>query len=148
MAGNNHGQGLKLNPLKGSSASGRPTGVFVGKVTRTSGGVYVSIPSLTGQITTINFGPCKVVGLYPAVGNAVLCTFLENRNDDVVVLGKIIATNVLQNTGTPVVETDATTKEYVDSKVTILQNQINSLSTALTALTNRYNSHVAHPPPA
>jgi|GEM_PF-3088595 len=144
----NHGQGLKLNPQKGSSAPGRPTGVFIGKVTRTSGGVYVSIPSLTGGLTNINFGPCKVVGLYPTVGSAVLCTFLENRNDDVVILGKIIATNILQNTGTPVVATDATTKQYVDEKVTILQTQINSLQTALTALTNRYNSHVAHPPPA
>lgn len=144
---NDNSQGIRKNQQKASSAPGAVSGVFIGNCVRISGGVYITIPTAT-KGEKIIFGPCKTVGLYPAVGDRVLCTFLENRNDEVVVLGKVIQSNVLTNTGTPTVATHATTKEYVDSKAIVLQNQINTLTTALTALTNRYNSHIAHPPPA
>lgn len=144
---NDNGQGQTKNIQKGSSAPGSVGGVFVGECVRTAGGVFIRIPTIT-KGEKVNFGPCKVVGLYPVVGDRVLCTFLENRNDDIVVLGKIIKSNVLTNTGTPVSAGDATTKAYVDGVAIILQNQINTLTTALAALTSRYNSHAGHPPPA
>ncbi|NBR35788.1 MAG: hypothetical protein EBT80_00095 [Chitinophagales bacterium] len=139
--------GQRTNQTKGSSAPGRPGGVFLGVCTRTAGGVYVKIPTLT-KGSNVNFGPCKVVGLYPPVGSYVLCTFLENKNDEVVILGKVVGTNVLQNTGTPVTDTDATTKKYVDDAIALLQAQITNLQTQVTTLRNRYNSHTTHPPPA
>lgn len=143
---NSDRQGQRTNQKKGSSAPGRPGGVFLGVCTKIAGGVYVKIPKLTGG-KAINFGPCKVVGLYPPVGSYVLCTFVEDRNDEIVVLGKIVGTNVLQNTGTPVADTDATTKKYVDDLIASLQTQINGLQTQVTTLRNRYNAHTGHPPP-
>ena len=132
------------NATKGSTAPGRPGGIFLGICKRTAGGVYVEIPGLAAGAL---FGPCKVVGQYPLVGSSVLCSFLENRNDEVIVLGKQVGTNILQNAGTPVADTDATTKKYVDDLIAALQTQITSLNTQLTTLRNRYNAHTGHPPP-
>ena len=67
--------------------------------------------------------------------------FLEDRLEEVVVLGRLITSNVINSTGDPLVATDAATKNYVDGQIADLQAQI-------TALRTRYNVHVAHPPPA
>jgi hypothetical protein len=71
---------------------------------------------------------------------------MEDRNEEIVVLGKIVSTNVLQNTGTPTIDTDAATKKYVDDLIHLLQTQINGLQTQVTNLRNTYNTHIAHPP--
>lgn len=131
--------GKVTNATKGSSSGVQPGGLFIGVCKRLSAqGPYVSIPNLSpGSV----FGPCKVSGLYPIVGSLVICMFLENRLEEVVILGRLITSNVINSTGEPVVATDAATKNYVDSQITALQAQI-------TALRTRYNVHVAHPPPA
>lgn len=139
--------GSNRNPTKGSTASGRAGGIFVGIITRVEGGVYVAIPSLNPDPNAV-FGPCKVIGQYPIKDQQVLCSFLENRTEEVVILGKQLSSNVLTNVGTPTSDNHAATKKYVDDLITVLQGQINTINAALTALTNRYNSHSAHPPPA
>ena len=137
--------GSKKNLAKGSSSPRSVGGIFVGIVDRISGGVYVKIPGINN---TGVFGPCKIIGQFPAPGQQVLCSFLENRNEEIVILGKQLASNVLTNVGTPTSDDHATTKKYVDDLVSLLQIQINTLNTALTALTARYNAHTNHPPPA
>ena len=131
--------GKVTNATKGSSSGSQPGGLYIGVCKRLSAnGPYISIPNLSPGAV---FGPCKVSGLYPIVGSLVVCMFLEDRLDEVVILGRLIASNVINSTGEPVVPTDVATKNYVDSQIISLQAQI-------TALRTRYNSHVAHPPPA
>lgn len=131
--------GKVTNATKGSSSGSQPGGLYIGVCKRLSAqGPYISIPNLSPGAV---FGPCKVSGLYPFPGSLVVCMFLEDRLDEVVILGRLIASNVINSTGEPVVPTDVATKNYVDSQIVALQAQI-------TALRTRYNSHVAHPPPA
>lgn len=137
----------KKNPTKGSTAPGRVGGIFVGKVVRIDGGVYVSIAGINSD-EKVSFGPCRVIGQYPVLQQQVLCSFLENRTEEIVILGKELTSNVLTNVGTPTSDNHAATKKYVDDLISTLQGQINTLNTALTALTTRYNSHTGHPPPA
>lgn len=141
------GYGSNRNPTKGSTAPGRAGGIFVGIITKVDGGVYVAIPSLNPD-PKAEFGPCKVIGQYPIKDQQVLCSFLENRTEEIVVLGKQLSSNVLTNVGTPTSDNHAATKKYVDDLIAVLQGQINTINAALTALTNRYNSHSAHPPPS
>lgn len=138
--------GVQKNLSKGSTTSNKPGGVFIGICKRITGGVFVSIPNATNN-KEILFGPCKVSGLFPFVGQQLLCTFLENRTSDVVILGKLTSSNVLSNTGTPVEPNDATTKQYVDNQIINLQNQINSLNALYAALSTSFISHTNHPQP-
>ena len=131
--------GKITNATKGSFSGVQPGGLYIGVCKRLSAqGPYISIPNLSpGSV----FGPCKVSGLYPVAGSLVVCMFLEDRLEEVVVLGRLITSNVINSTGDPLVATDAATKNYVDGQIADLQAQI-------TALRTRYNVHVAHPPPA
>jgi hypothetical protein len=71
---------------KGSSVKPIKNGHYIGKVSRTSGGIYVKIPKIAPGIT---FGPCKKFFAESlAVGDNVLCTFIDNKFDEVVLVGK------------------------------------------------------------
>ena len=79
---------------KGSSGSLQPGGLYVGKVVRVDGAYcYVELPRLSpGSI----FGPCLTISTtYPSmpdIDDIVICSFLENNLDQVVVLGKTMTT--------------------------------------------------------
>lgn len=71
---------------KGSSVKPIRNGHYIGKVSRTSGGIFVKIPKIAPGVT---FGPCKKFFTESlAVGDNVLCTFLDNKFDEVVLVGK------------------------------------------------------------
>lgn len=74
----------------GKGASVKPTrnGHYIGKVSRTTGGIFVKIPKVAPGIT---FGPCrKFFSEALVVGDSVLCTFLDNKFDEVVLVGKAV----------------------------------------------------------
>ena len=72
------GKGASVKPVK--------NGNFIGRVSRVSGGIYVKIPKIAPGVT---FGPCKkFFSESVSVGDAVLCTFLDNKFDEVVLVGK------------------------------------------------------------
>jgi hypothetical protein len=71
---------------KGSSVKPIKNGHYIGKVSRTSGGIFVKIPKVAPGVT---FGPCKkFFSEALAVGDSVLCTFIDNKFDEVVLVGK------------------------------------------------------------
>jgi hypothetical protein len=84
---------------KGSSGSLQPGGIYVGKVVRVDDAYcYVELPRLSpGSI----FGPCLTISTtypsMPAIDDIVICSFLENNLDQVVVLGKTMTNADLIN---------------------------------------------------
>ena len=75
---------------KGSSTSLQYGGVYVGRVVRVDGAYcYVELPRLSpGSI----FGPCLTISstypFMPEIEDIVICAFMENNWDQVVILGK------------------------------------------------------------
>jgi hypothetical protein len=114
--------------LKASSRRPQPGGLSLGQVTRDTGGIFVEVPQVAPGQT---FGPCAVFGPYPKTGDTVLCAFLDNKFDEIVVLGKASTSKVLKDVATPVENTDASNKLYVDNEIasteTYTDNQIASL---------------------
>ena len=102
------------NQSKGSSSPLLPNSVFVGKVVRSYGGVYVNIPKLAqNQI----FGPCKVFSKYPSEGDSVLVGFLDGAQTEVAVFGAQSTNKRMSGIDDPVLATDAATKKYVDDEI-------------------------------
>jgi hypothetical protein len=109
------------NSTKASSRKPRTGGLYKGKVERVAGGVFVSVPKVApGQ----PFGPCMVFGPYPIVGDNVLCAFLDNRFEELVVLGRETKSKVLKDVDTPTATTDASNKLYVDTEISDLRAYI------------------------
>jgi hypothetical protein len=98
--------------------------MYVGKVVRVSDkGVFVQIPSVAPQTT---FGPCAVFTTYPVLGQRVLCSFLDNRFDEVVILGRKTESKIIKDVDTPVQAKDATNKAYVDSVIASLKQYVDN----------------------
>jgi microcystin-dependent protein len=78
------------SPNKTASVAFRPNGIYTGLVTRVDVAnqrVWVMIPRVANGF---QFGPLTVLSSdLPAVNDRVGCMFVENRADDVVVLGSI-----------------------------------------------------------
>jgi hypothetical protein len=107
--------------LKASSRRPQPGGLSLGKVTRDTGGIFVEVPKVAPGQT---FGPCVVFGPYPKDGDTVLCAFLDNKFDEVVVLGKATNSKVLKDVATPVASTDGSNKLYVDNEISSLLSYV------------------------
>lgn len=106
---------------KASSRKPQPGGLYKGTVTRVADGIFVSVPKVApGQI----FGPCMVFGPYPVLGDNVLCAFLDNRFDELVILGRETTSKVLKDVDTPTANTDASNKLYVDTEISELRAYI------------------------
>ena len=99
------------SPNKAHSVTKEGGGTYVGTVTSTTNGVFVEIPKVApGQ----SFGPCVVAaGAFainqtkqtvsgvqvvtnvslslnkPTVGSKVICMFLDNKMDEVIVVGSV-----------------------------------------------------------
>lgn len=78
------------SPDKTASVAFRPNGVYTGLVTRVDTSVrrvWVMIPRVASGF---QFGPLSVATtLLPTVGDRVACMFVENRADDVIILGTV-----------------------------------------------------------
>lgn len=102
------------NQSKASSSPLLPNSVFIGRVVRVSGGVFVNIPKLAqNQI----FGPCKVFSKFPSVGDGVLVGFLDGAQTEVAVFGAQSTNKRISGVDDPVLATDAATKKYVDDEI-------------------------------
>lgn len=101
------------SPNKAHSITKEGGGIYIGTVTSTTNGVFVEIPKVApGQ----SFGPCVVsAGAFainqtkqtvdgvqvvtnvslslnkPSVGSKVICMFLDNKMDEVIVVGSVSA---------------------------------------------------------
>lgn len=84
------------SPQKTASRSLDLSGVYIGEVVRSdSDGVFVKVPQLALDAA---FGPCPVMsessatvaGTAPAAGTRVVCSFLENKFDELIILGVIL----------------------------------------------------------
>lgn len=108
-------------------------GVYLGKVLAVDAGnrVTVKIPSLG-----LTLNSCPVVGttkvLKPMVDDTVACAFLENDNQEVVVIGRI---NIA-------LEVYATKAELlaVSAQLSTLSGQLSSLSGQISALDGRVSA--------
>jgi|694.fasta_scaffold34164_4 hypothetical protein len=102
------------NPSKATSSPLIPNSVFIGKVVRVSGGVFVNIPKLAqNQI----FGPCKVFSRYPSIGDGVLVGFLDGAQTEIAVFGAQSTNKRISGVDDPILATDAATKKYVDDEI-------------------------------
>lgn len=79
------------NPSKGSSKPISQNSNYIGIVTRIVGTkTIIKIPKLNALQ---EFGPCDVYGTFPAVGDNVLCSYIDNRLDHIVVIGALASTD-------------------------------------------------------
>ena len=102
------------NSSKASSSPLIPNSVFVGRVVRISGGVFVNVPKLAqNQI----FGPCKVFSKYPSIGDSVLVGFLDGAKTELAVFGAQSINKRISGIDDPVQASDAATKKYVDDEI-------------------------------
>lgn len=77
-----------VSPTKTASVSQQINGLYAGKVSRVvDGEVFVEVPSI---INGFSFGPA-IISNYsstPSVNDVVICGFLNNSLDEIVILGK------------------------------------------------------------
>jgi hypothetical protein len=111
------------NSTKASSRKPQPGGLYKGIVVRVAGGIFVDVPKVAPGQT---FGPCMVFGPYPILGDNVLCAFLDNKFDELVILGRETTSKVLKDVDTPTANTDASNKLYVDNEVSDLLSYVNA----------------------
>lgn len=108
-----------VTPDKTASRPFSAGGVYFGTVTRVDDSlkrVYVKIPRF---VTNAEFGPLAVVGPdLPVVGDRVACLFMENRTDDIVVIGVVKNQSMLPTA--PVVVATSTTHPDFPKVGTIL----------------------------
>jgi microcystin-dependent protein len=108
-----------VTPEKTASRPFSAGGVYFGTVTRVDDSlkrVYVKIPRF---VTNAEFGPLAVVGPdLPVVGDRVACLFMENRTDDIVVIGVVKNQSMLPTA--PVVVATSTTHPDFPKVGTIL----------------------------
>ena len=109
------------NSGKASSRRPKPGGLYRGTVTRDNGGIFVLVASVNPAAP---FGPCTVFGPYPKKDDVVLCAFLDNKFDELVVIGKETKTKVLKYVDTPTANTDGSNKLYVDTEITTLKSYV------------------------
>ena len=99
---------IYTSPDKTASVAFRPNGIYTGLVTRVDVAtqrVWVMIPRVANGF---QFGPLTVLSTdLPAVNDRVGCMFVENRADDVVVLGSI-KSSTSSVYSTPIVATSST----------------------------------------
>jgi hypothetical protein len=97
-----------VTPDKTASRSFQPGGIYFGTVTRVDSDinrVWVKIPRF---VRDFQFGPLAVVGPeLPVVGDRVACLFVEDRSDDIVVIG-VVKSTTSPFYSTPIVCTFAT----------------------------------------
>lgn len=106
------------NASKASSSPLIPNSVFIGRVVRISGGVFVNVPKLAqNQI----FGPCKVFSKYPSIGDSVLVGFLDGAKTEIAVFGAQSTNKRITGIDGPIAPTDAATKKYVDDEILTLK---------------------------
>ena len=95
-------------PDKSVSRAFVQNGIYVGNVTRideASQQIYVEIPR---YVAGFEFGPLNVAcSDLPAVGDSVACLFLENKQEDVMILG-VVKNADSDVTVTPIVATSTT----------------------------------------
>lgn len=111
------------NSTKASSRKPQPGGLYKGIVVRVADGIFVDVPKVAPGQT---FGPCMVFGPYPILGDNVLCAFLDNRFEELVILGRETTSKVLKDVDTPTANTDASNKLYVDNEVSDLLSYVNA----------------------
>lgn len=81
-------------PTKTASVTFDPSGIYYGIVKRSDevlNRVWVEIPRLTPDF---DYGPLAIVGqILPPVGTSVACIFVEEKTEDIVVLGPFLGIN-------------------------------------------------------
>ncbi|NCV44508.1 MAG: hypothetical protein EBW15_06925 [Actinobacteria bacterium] len=112
-----------INYENGSQHPFRGGGLYLGRVTAVDAGkrASVRIPSLG-----LTLRSCPVVGTTPtlflSVGDSVICAFLENDNQEVVVIGRInISLDVYATKTEFVALTNAV--QALEARVSALENQ-------------------------
>lgn len=111
------------NNSKGSQVKLAPNSVHVGRVVRTSGGVFVNVPTLSANQ---NFGPCKVFSKRPREGDLVIVGFLDGKRSEMVVIGSQSKNYRIVEVDDPQEPQDAATKKYVDDEIVELKAFIQS----------------------
>lgn len=110
------------NAKKASSRRPTPGGLYLGIVVRITGAnVFVSVPKVAPQTV---FGPCAVFSVFPKINQRVLCGFLDNRFEEVVILGRETTSKIISEVDSPLLGTDAANKVYVDLVVQNLKNYV------------------------
>jgi len=111
------------NPSKASSKRPQPGGLYTGVVVRVDGGIFVRVEKVSA---TQIFGPCDVYCAYPVINQKVLCGFLDNRFDEVVILGRATTSKIVNDVDSPVLSTDGANKNYVDNQILILKDYVDN----------------------
>lgn len=111
------------NPRKASSRKPKTGGLYIGKVVRISGGIFVQVPRVASRQV---FGPCIVFSAYPVLGQRVLCGFLDNKFDEVVILGRETTSKIVKDVDSPSANTDAANKLYVDTEILELKQYVDN----------------------
>jgi hypothetical protein len=65
-----------------------------------------------------------VFSAYPIAGQKVLCGFLDNRFEEVVILGRETTSKIIKEVDTPMASSDAANKSYVDLVIQNLKNYV------------------------
>lgn len=111
------------NPQKASSRRPKTGGLYIGKVVRITGGIYVQVPKIASNTV---FGPCTVFCAYPILNQRVLCGFLDNKFDEVVILGRETTSKIIKDVDSPSANTDAANKLYVDTEILELKQYVDN----------------------
>ena len=106
------------NPSKASSKRPQPGGLYTGVVVRVEGGVFVRVEKVSA---THIFGPCDVYCAFPVINQKVLCGFLDNRFDEVVILGKTTTSKIVTDVDSPILSSDGANKNYIDTEILTLK---------------------------
>lgn len=111
------------NPSKASSKRPQPGGLYTGVVVRVEGGVFVRVEKVSATHT---FGPCDVYCAFPVINQKVLCGFLDNRFDEVVILGKTTTSKIVTDVDSPILSSDGANKNYIDTEILTLKQYIDN----------------------
>ena len=111
------------NPSKASSKRPQPGGLYTGVVVRVEGGIFVKVEKVSA---TQIFGPCDVYCAFPVINQKVLCGFLDNRFDEVVILGRTTTSKIVSNVDLPILGTDGANRNYIDTEILNLKNYIDT----------------------
>lgn len=111
------------NPSKASSKRPQPGGLYTGVVVRVEGGVFVRVEKVSA---THIFGPCDVYCAFPVINQKVLCGFLDNRFDEVVILGKTTTSKIVTDVDSPILSSDGANKNYIDTEILTLKQYIDN----------------------
>ncbi len=111
------------NPSKASSKRPQPGGLYTGVVVRVEGGVFVRVEKVSA---THIFGPCDVYCAFPVINQKVLCGFLDNRFDEVVILGKTTTSKIVTDVDLPILSSDGANKNYIDTEILTLKQYIDN----------------------